>query len=101
MYVLQGLLIFDMSSMVLMLVLLYLSRRLGEALKIAPYYRLLYVTTVLIFIASGIDAFHESFPDPYFGTISIIIRAAAGCIAVAACLPYWKWLFAEYFFKQG
>jgi hypothetical protein len=101
MFVLQGLLVFDMAAMVTMLILSYLSRELGNALKIKPYYRFLYVTTVLIFIASGIDAFHDAFPDPLFGTISIIIRTMAGSIAICACLPYWKWLFAEYFFKQG
>jgi hypothetical protein len=101
MFVIQSILIFDMAAMVTMLSLLALSKRIGEALKIPKWYRVLFFTTLMTFVASSIDAFHDSFADPVFGITAMTLRVAAAVIAFIACLPYWNWLFSEYFFKQG
>jgi hypothetical protein len=47
-----------------MIVLAYLSSRLGEALKIPPLYKLLYGTTVMIIAASVLDVAAGIVPIP-------------------------------------
>ena len=79
-----------------MLVLANLSKRLGEALKVRPYYRILYATTALVFAAFGMDTFRETLQYPVFSFVSIAVRAAAGIVGIIACLPYWRWLFPEF-----
>ena len=54
---LHSLILFDASTIVIMLIIAYLSRRLGEALKIRPYYRMLYVTSLVIAVAALGDMF--------------------------------------------
>ena len=93
----QGLLLFDVSAMVSMIVLADLSRRLGEALKVPPYYRLLYAATALVFAEFSIDAFRESLQSPLLELLAAALRCAGGIAAFATCLPYWKWLFGEFF----
>ena len=44
---LHSIILFDASVVVIMLIIAYLSRRIGEALKIKPFYRLLYLTAVV------------------------------------------------------
>ena len=96
----QGLYVVDISMMFAMLVLANMSRRLGEALKIRPYYRILYFTTACIFIAFSIDTFRETLRYPVLHLISMSVRAASGVITVGVCLPYWKWLPGEFFRSQ-
>jgi len=99
MMVLHGIVLFDISSIIAMLVIASLSKSIGEALKIYPFYKLLYVTAFLLFIAAGAD----SLPFGEHGSCSKIIvstlRCVAGMIALPVCLKYWKWLIAEYFKK--
>ena len=92
MIVFQSLVIFDFSVMLLMVILAYLSRRLGEALKIPHYYKLLFFTALLIFISFLID----TVPAARARTFSMGMRCAASAIAFLICLRYWRWLFDEY-----
>ena len=55
----QTLFIYDASAILLMLVLAYLSKRLGDALKIRRYYRLLYFAASVIVTAFLISLFKE------------------------------------------
>jgi uncharacterized membrane-anchored protein len=87
----------DCSMVTSMLILAYLSKRLGNALKIRPYYALLYCTSVLIAVATGFDIAAMSFSVQHWPQFTLYIRGIAGCIAFGACLPYWKWLFSEFF----
>jgi hypothetical protein len=96
----QSLFVIDISMMCAMVVLASMSRRLGEALKIRPYYRILYFTTACIFAAFSTDTFRETLRYPLLHLISMSVRAGAGTIAVAVCLPYWKWLLGEFFRPQ-
>ena len=96
----QSLFVVDMAVMVTMVVLADLSRRLGEALKIRPYYRMLYVTMGMVFAAFVIDAFRETLPYHVLDLVAISVRAAGGVLGVIACLPYWRWLFAEFLHTQ-
>jgi len=94
---LQSLFFFDVSAVIIMVVLAYLSRHLGEALKIKPYYKLLYITAALVICASGIDIITETVHLNLSFTVSLALRFAASATAFMVCLRYWNWLFAEYF----
>ena len=96
----QSLFVVDMSVMVTMVVLADLSRRLGEALKIRPYYRTLYVTIGMVFAAFVLDAFRETLPYRVLDLVAIAMRAVAGVLGIVVCLPYWRWLFTEFFHTQ-
>ena len=87
----------DCSVVTSMLILAYLSKRLGNALKIRPYYALLYFSAILIAVATGIDIAASSLSVPHWPLLSLYIRGIAGCIAFGVCLRYWKWLFSEFF----
>jgi hypothetical protein len=94
---LQSLFFFDLSAIIVMVVLAYLSKRLGEALKILPYYKLLYVTSFAIICASGLDVISETVTVPMTLFISLGLRFSAGVVALIVSLRYWNWLFVEYF----
>jgi hypothetical protein len=91
------LIVFDCSVAISMLILAYLSKRLGNALKIRPYYALLYAMAILIAMADGIDIAAFSFSVKHWPQATLYIRGIAGCIAFGVCLRYWKWLFSEFF----
>ena len=89
---------FDIQSIIVMLVLAYLSKRLGEALKIPPVYKILYATSLIIAIASILDNLSTSYHImPAMPLVSMALRffACAGAFLIA--LRYWKWLFSEFF----
>ncbi len=98
-----SLIVLDMAAAVIMIVLATLSRRLGEALKIRPYYRLLYVGVGLLITASLINAAASTTTLGVARALSHVLpealRFIAGTIGVASCLRYWKWLFSEYLKK--
>jgi len=93
----------DASAAVIMLVLASLSKGLGNALKIRPYYRLLYLAAGISLAASLANAVllelssagHQNMP--YMAAAAL--RCAAGITAVAASLRYWHWLFSEFLKK--
>jgi hypothetical protein len=93
----SGILIFDISMITSLLVMGYLSKCLGDALKIRPYYLMLYIAAALVFGASIINIF------TYTGTLGVpsvitnSIRLFAGTSAFCVCLRYWSWLFSEFF----
>jgi len=92
----QPLFFFDVTSVTMMLVLAYLSKRLGEAMHVRPYYTLLFVTAALVVAAAGLETIPESLS---FGFVSILansMRFAAAAVAFVVTLRYWKWLFAEF-----
>jgi hypothetical protein len=96
----QALFLFDVSAIVLMVILAYLSKRLGEALKIPPYYRLFYATALLVLVASGLDTLEQTAHAGLLPKITMAVRAVSAAAALVVCLPYWKWLFSEYFLNK-
>ena len=94
---LQGIFFFDVSVIIFMFVLAYLSGRLGDALKIPPLYKTLYVTTVMIIVASVLDVLSGIVGIPSIMRVSLIIRCVAGIVACGIVLRYWIWVFSEFF----
>jgi hypothetical protein len=97
----HSLFFFDISFVITMIVIAYLSKRLGEALKIKSFYKLLYITSFLVVCASGLDAVSGAFGtiDKSNATlfISMILRLLSGITAFFVCLRYWSWIFPEFF----
>jgi hypothetical protein len=87
---------FDISAVVAMIVLAYLSKRLGDALKIKPYYKILYVTALCITSASIADIVSTSFHITSMHFLSMAIRFISSAGAFLVCLRYWNWLFSEF-----
>ena len=94
---LQGIVYFDISVMVFILVLAYLSEKLGEALKIPPYYKFLYGMAFMILFASLLESFAHVIGFPSIVRISLVIRVLVGFIACGIVLRYWLWVFNEFF----
>lgn len=93
----QSIFFFDVSAIIFMVVLAYLSNRLGEALKIPPWYKILYGTAVLIIAASVLDVLSGIIPVPSIMKISLFIRFLAGIVSCGIVLRYWMWVFSEFF----
>ena len=94
---LQGIFFFDVSVFIFMLVLAYLSNRLGEALKIPPFYKVFYGTAVMVIGASILDVISGIVPIPSVMKITLFIRFLSGIIACIIVLKYWLWVFSEFF----
>lgn len=82
-----------------MIILADLSKRLGIALKIKSYYKLLYATSIIIIAASGIDLAVNTIKLPVSPYIPLLMRLVSSIIAFVVCLRYWNWLFPEFFKK--
>jgi hypothetical protein len=90
----------DASLITSMLILAYLSRKMGNALKIRPYYVILFVAAMVIAAASGIDAGMRAvtiMASPLISLVTLVMRVCAGVAALCVCLRYWSWLFSEFF----
>ncbi|MCI0474010.1 MAG: hypothetical protein L0Y76_10560 [Ignavibacteria bacterium] len=91
----------DISTIIILIVIAYLSKRLGEALKTLPFYKLLYGAVGFIIASAVLNSFAVNnvldISIKTLNTVSMGIRFFAGIISVFACLQYWKWLFSELF----
>jgi len=96
---LHSLIIFDASVVVIMIIIAYLSRRIGEALKIKPYYRFLYVTSIVIAITAIGDTILNDITIHVPSIIPMSIRFCAAVCAFVVSLRYWSWAFSEYLRK--
>lgn len=95
----HSLIVFDASVVVIMIIIAYLSRRIGEALKIKPYYRLLYVTSLIIAITALGDSILNDINIHVPAIIPMGIRFCAAVCAFVVSLRYWSWAFFEYLRK--
>jgi hypothetical protein len=94
---LMTIILLDFSIIVTMLILAYLSKRLGDALKIRPYYVILYVAALLVGVMCAADVAAKVFSIPLSPIISLSVRCCAGIAALGVCLRYWSWLFTDFF----
>jgi hypothetical protein len=91
--------ILDIAVIIILTVLAYLSKRLGDALKKPPYYKLYYIGIILVLAGVIINTISASDVIPaaqrLFEGISTGLRCVSGVLAVFASLQYWRWLFNE------
>jgi hypothetical protein len=92
----QPLFFFDVAAVAMMLVLAYLSKRLGEAMRIKRYYTVFFATSGAVVAASGLETIPAALSLGFLNTLANSLRFAAAGVALAVALRYWKWLFAEF-----
>jgi hypothetical protein len=97
MVVLNDIVFFDISSIIAMIIVASLSKSIGEALNIRPYYKFLYFTSGCIAIAAILDTVPFEISNISIKTVSMTLRCIAGIIALPLCFKYWGWLFPEFF----
>ncbi len=95
----HSLILFDASAIIAMIIIAYLSRRLGEALKVKPYYRIFYVTSIFVALAAVLQTISNDIGINVPQSIPMLVRLASACIAFLVCLKYWNWAFYEYLRK--
>ena len=91
------LVLFDCSMVLIMLVLAYLSKQLGDAMKTPPWYAAVYGAIVIVAVACGLDIIAGSFSFTLPSLVTLGMRLGAGIIALCVCIRYWNWLFSEFF----
>jgi hypothetical protein len=95
----QSIVLFDASAILIMVILAYLSRPLGVALKIPPYYRLLYLTSIVIALTAAGETIGNDLAIHIPQSIPMLLRFLSALLAFWVCLKYWKWAFSEFFRK--
>jgi hypothetical protein len=99
MVALHSIILFDASVVVIMLIISSLSRRIGEALKIKPYYRILYLTSLVIALTALGDIILNDVNIHINQIIPMGLRFASAAAAFFVSLRYWSWAFSEYLRK--
>lgn len=96
-----------LSVGIMLLLLMVLSRRLGHALEIAPYYRLYMVSVAFLFLAilivSILQLAGASEPSQSQPQATLIIKvfatlmpmAVSVTLALVATVKYWHWVWGE------
>ena len=91
----------DIAVITILIVLAYLSKRLGEALKTPHFYKLFYVAVVLMVVGALFTLFYAQNVNvtisKLFNIILMALRFICSIVAVFTCMQYWKWLFSEFF----
>jgi hypothetical protein len=95
----HSLILFDASAIIIMIIIAYLSRRIGEALKIKPYYRILYLTSSIIAATALGDSILYDMNVHINQIMSAGLRFVAAATAFYVSLRYWGWAFSEYLKK--
>lgn len=91
-------LIGPISLIVALLLLIHLSRRLGKALKRRKWYRLLYISVLLIALGIVFRALilTQTISDDKDNALLYLLPIAGGLIiAVIVVWRYWSWLLNE------
>ncbi|MBN1130519.1 MAG: hypothetical protein JXA71_16120 [Chitinispirillaceae bacterium] len=88
---------FDLSVALLMLVLAYLSKCLGDAMKTPPWFLGIYAAIFLVCTASGAEVAAGMLSFTLSPLVTLGMRLGAGIIALCVCIRYWRWLFSEFF----
>ena len=85
----EYLFIYDMAAGGALLLLSYLSRQLGSALKIPPYYRAFYVSAAAVFAAFVLDTLQANNVMAVGTGFTLALRLSGGVLALAISLRYW------------
>ncbi len=96
-----------LAVMVMLALMASMSRRLGQALELPPYYRLYYVSLLFFFIplpAAWVLLVTEAWglpdPEPLTGLILKVLvgsvpMSIAVTFALVATAKYWSWIWKE------
>jgi|YelNatPaOPRAMG01_1025707.scaffolds.fasta_scaffold00909_15 hypothetical protein len=96
-----------LSVAAMLILLMSLSRRLGEALETPPYYRFFGVAVVFFLLPLPVSwallmlkAWGLPEPDPHTGlAIKLVVASIPMTIAISFALPtvarYWSWIWGE------
>jgi hypothetical protein len=95
----HSLILFDASAVVIMVIIAYLSRRIGEALKIKPYYRILYLTSFVVALTALSDTMLNDINIHINQFILMGLRFVSAGTAFVVSLRYWSWAFSEFLRK--
>jgi chromate transport protein ChrA len=89
--------LFDLSMVLIMLILAYLSKRLGDAMKTPSWYLALYGSIVIVILACALDITAGAIAFALPASLTLGLRLGAGMITIGVCIRYWSWLFSEFF----
>ena len=90
----------DISVIINLWVLYYLSKKLGEALKTPPYHIIFLISNIFFIVEIIFNVLILEIPgyDSEVITLTILtMRVLFAAVSVFATLIYWKWLFNEFF----
>jgi len=82
--------ILDVSVFTLMLILAVLSKRIGEAMKVPPFYHYYYTCSVLLIMLVVLDILMSEVL-----AVTIALRTGLVFSTLPVTLIYWRWLFVE------
>lgn len=88
-------LIFDMSVFIMLLVLGNLSARIGDALMIPPYYKILWGEAFLMLLIPVTEIIVKNFTHIEQCHYVTYFRAIILLPAIPVLLIYWRWLLKE------
>lgn len=98
---LQNIIFLDIAVIIIFIILAYLSKRLGEALKTPPFYKLFHAGIGLIVAALLINTLAMNdilvTTQAFSFTVPMGLRFLAGILSIFASMQYWNWLFSELF----
>lgn len=95
----QPLFFCDVMAVTMMLVLAYLSKRVGEARYAGgdrPYYLIFFAAAGAVVAAAGLETFPRSLSFEFIANVTGAMRFLAAAAAFAVAFRYWSWLFAEF-----
>jgi len=91
--------IIDISVFLLLLILAELSKKIGEALKVPPFYHYYYICAVLLVSFVAIDLILPLFQPSMIKIDVLVVTLALRAGLVLSTFPiamiYWRWLFSE------
>ena len=91
------LVLFDCSMVLIMLILAYLSKQLGGAMKTPPWYLAVFGAIIIVTVACVLDIAAAVFSFALPSLLTLGMRLGAGIITLGVCIRYWNWLFSEFF----
>jgi dolichyl-phosphate-mannose--protein O-mannosyl transferase len=72
-----------------------LSKRMGDAMQIKPYFYLYYVGILFFVLASGYTLVFQSTDAGFAHMVSNLLLAIGMTFALVATVKYWGWLIKE------
>jgi hypothetical protein len=91
--------ILDVSVFFLMMILAFLSRRIGEALKVPNFYHYYYICSILLIFLVVVDMIFPLFvleaDKSQISMVTMALRAGLVLSTFPVTMIYWRWLFSE------